>query len=112
MRDTPLQTLAEGRVELGQEFVDDILDSLNQLGPLLDEPVGTTTVVRLHESRYGKDLPALVGGESRGDERPALDRRFGDHHPEAHPADNSVPARKMNYQRDVPRGGGHRSTSR
>src|SRR2546422_8999899 len=95
MRDTPLQTLAEGRVELGQEFVDDMLDSLNQLGPLLDEPVGTTTVVRLPESRYGKDLPALVGRESRGDERPALDRRFSDHHPAAHSADTSVPARQL-----------------
>ena len=72
------------------EFREDVLDILDQLGPLLDEAVGANAGGGIDGARHREDLPALVQGIAHRDAGAALQARLHHHHSQSQAADDAV----------------------
>src|SRR3989304_5772160 len=77
------------------QFVQDVADPHNQLGPILNQAV-TATAGRVEDvGGNRKPLPALFSCHTRCDQRPAVFWCFGDQYTQGHATYDTVATRKI-----------------
>ena len=84
-----------------REFGNDIVRRLDQFRALANQLVAAAGQRIMDGARDREDLPALLRGQARGNQRAAAARGFDDERTEAEAADQPVPLRE---QRPVRRG--------
>src|SRR5689334_23300584 len=85
------------------DFLQDVLYSLDQSGPILYEGMAASMATGNDIPRHGEHVPSLFEGHPRGDQGPAVVGRLDDHNGPGQAADDAVPEGEMSRERWRPR---------
>ncbi len=89
-------------LDQGTELLEDVVDGLDELGPVADQGMAAPAVEAIHRAGYREDLTVLLDRVPGGRQRSAPRRRLHHDDAQAQTGDDPVPLSEQASQWDLP----------